>query len=110
MPNFETETRRSIKFVMEILISVVPTLLDLRTGLKKRRSGKSTGLAKQRGAWRLAKKIQKLKEKHKAAFFSPTEQWCLPSPSKIKSEEREFVVDFRGSMQKGPQLCRAGDC
>ena len=42
--------------------------------------------------WRLAKKI--LKETHKAAFFSPTEKWCLPSPSKIKPEEREFVVDF----------------
>ena len=50
-------------------------------------------------AWRLAKKIQKLKENHKAAFFSPTEQRCLPSPSKIKPEEREFVVDSRVSMQ-----------
>ena len=41
-------------------------------------------------AWKLARKI--LKEKHKAAFFSPTEKWCLSSPSKGKPEEREFVV------------------
>ena len=49
-------------------------------------------------AWKLAKKILKLKEKHKAAFFSPTEKWCLHSPSKIKLEEREFVVDSGASM------------
>ena len=49
-------------------------------------------------AWRLAEKILKLKEKHKAAFFSPTEKWCLPSPSKIKPEEREFVVHSGVSM------------
>ena len=28
-------------------------------------------------AWRLAKNILKLKEKHKAAFFSLSENWCL---------------------------------
>ena len=39
-------------------------------------------------AWRLAKKIQKLKEKHKAAFFSPSEKWCLPAPSVLEPEER----------------------
>ena len=49
-------------------------------------------------AWKLAKKILKLKEKHKATFFSPSEKWCLPSPSKIKPEEREFVVDSGASM------------
>ena len=30
-------------------------------------------------AWRLAKNILKLKEKHKTAFFSPSENWCLPA-------------------------------
>ena len=39
---------RSIKFVMGILISAAPTVLNLRNGLRKRQSGKSTGLAKER--------------------------------------------------------------
>ena len=33
-------------------------------------------------ALKLAKKILKLKDEHKSTFFSPTEKWCLPSPSK----------------------------
>ena len=49
-------------------------------------------------AWRLAKSILKLKEKNRAAFFSPSENWCLPAPSTIKPEEREFVVDSGASM------------
>ena len=49
-------------------------------------------------AWKLAKKILKLKERHKAAFFSPTEKWCLPSPSRIRLEGRELVVDSGASM------------
>ena len=49
-------------------------------------------------AWRLAKSIPKLKEIHKTAFFSPSENWCLPSPSTLKPEEREFVVDSSASM------------
>ena len=49
-------------------------------------------------AWRLAKSILKLKEKNKAAFFSPSENWCLPAPSNLKPEEREFVVDSGASM------------
>ena len=49
-------------------------------------------------AWRLAKNILKLKEKHKTAFFSPSENWCLPAPSTLKPEEREFVVDSGASM------------
>ena len=40
----------------------------------------------------------KLKEKNKAAFFSPSENWCLPAPSTLKPEEREFVVDSGVSM------------
>ena len=48
--------------------------------------------------WRLAKNILKLKEKNKAAFFSPSENWCLPAPSNLKFEEREFVVDSGASM------------
>ena len=49
-------------------------------------------------AWRLAKNILKLKEKHKTPFFSPSENWCLPAPSTLKPEEREFVVDSGASM------------
>ena len=48
-------------------------------------------------AWRLAKSILKLKEKNRAAFFSPAENWCLPA-STLKPEEREFVVDSGASM------------
>ena len=49
-------------------------------------------------AWRLAKNIFKLKEKDKATFFSPTDEWSLPAASTIKLEEREFVVDSGASM------------
>ena len=48
--------------------------------------------------WRLAKKILMLKQTDKATFFSPTNEWCLPAPSEIKPEEREFVVDSGASM------------
>ena len=43
-------------------------------------------------------KHRKTKEKHKTAFFSPSENWCLPAPSTLKPEEREFVVDSGASM------------
>ena len=48
-------------------------------------------------AWRLAKSVFKFKEKNKAAFFSPSENRCLPA-SNLKPEEREFVVDSGASM------------
>ena len=43
-------------------------------------------------------KYSKIKGENKTAFFSPSENWCLPAPSTIKLEEREFVVDSRASM------------
>ena len=49
-------------------------------------------------SWRLAKDIQELQEKSEAAFFSPSENWCLAAPSTLKPEEREFVVDSGASM------------
>ena len=49
-------------------------------------------------AWKLAKNIQKLKEEHKTAFFSPSENRCLLA-STLKPEEREFVVDSGASMR-----------
>ena len=39
------------KICQEILISVAQTLQNLRIGLRRRQSGKSIGLAKQRGGW-----------------------------------------------------------
>ena len=41
-------------------------------------------------AWKLAKNVSKVKEHQRAAFFSPSENRCLPA-STLKSEEREFV-------------------
>ena len=48
-------------------------------------------------AWRLAKSVVNLQEKNKAAFFSPSENRCLPA-STLKPEDREFVVDSGASM------------
>ena len=42
-------------------------------------------------AWKLAKNIQKLKEKHKTAFFSPSENGCLPAPSTLKPEKENLL-------------------
>ena len=49
-------------------------------------------------AWKLAKNVQKLKEKDETVFFSPSENWCLAAPSTLKPEEREFVVHSGASM------------
>ena len=49
-------------------------------------------------AWKLAKNILKLKEKDKTTFFSPSENWCMPAPSTLTLEEREFVVDSGASL------------
>ena len=48
-------------------------------------------------AWKLAKRVLKLKEHERAAFFSPSENRCLPA-SNLEPEERECVVDSRASM------------
>ena len=52
----------------------------------------------RKGALKLAKSILKLKEKNKTAFFSLSENRCLPASSTLKPEEREFVVDSGASM------------
>ena len=49
---------------------------------------------------RAAKNISKLNDTDTATFFSPTKEWCLPMPSAIKREEREFVVDSHMSSRK----------
>ena len=76
-------------------MSVAPTLQNLRIGVRRRQSGKSKVPAKQRGSW--PKDVLKLKEQERAAFFSPSENRCLPA-STLKPEEREFVVDSGASM------------
>ena len=96
MLKFETRIHRSEWFAHVILISVNPMLQNLRIGLKKRRNGKSDVPVKQRGGW--PKICEKLKEKHETAFFSPSENWCLPASSTLKPKEREFVVDPGASM------------
>ena len=48
-------------------------------------------------AWKLAKSVLDLKERDRATFFSPSENWCLLAPSNLKLEEREFVVDSGAS-------------
>ena len=49
-------------------------------------------------AWNLAKNVFTLKEKDKATFYSPSEEWALPAASTKEPEEREFVVDSGASM------------
>ena len=69
----------------------------LRTRLKKRRLRQER--CARRDAWELAKRVRKLNEKHKATFFSPSDVSCLPAPSSVSPEEREFVVDSESSMR-----------
>ena len=47
--------------------------------------------------WKLAKSVLILKERDRATFFSPSENWCLPA-STLKPVERDFVVDSGASM------------
>ena len=49
-------------------------------------------------AWRLAENFLKLKEKIKQHSSHLRKNWCLPAPSNLKLEEREFVVDSGASM------------
>ena len=59
-------------------------------------------------AWKLAKSVLKLKEHERAAFFSLSENRCLPA-STLKPEERAFVVDSGASMHmiSKKDLCNA---
>ena len=51
-----------------------------------------------RSSVEVGKNVLNLKEKNKTTFFSLSENWCLPAPSTLKPEEREFVVDSGASM------------
>ena len=74
-------------------MSVAPMPQNVRIVHKKKQSGKSKVPAKHRGSW----PKMCLKEHERAAFFSPSENRCLPA-STLKLEERECVVDSRASM------------
>ena len=80
---FETEILRSDLFAQVKLISVAPTLQDLRVCRRRRNGGKSKLPAKQRGSW--PKVFWKLEEK------------CACLRQNLKPEEREFVVDSGAS-------------
>ena len=48
--------------------------------------------------WNLGTNIYKLKEKEKATFYSPSEEWVLLAASTKELQEREFVVDSGASV------------
>ena len=47
----------------------------------------------------LPKNTYKLKEKDKATFYFPVEEWVLPAASTKEPAEGEFVVDSGASMR-----------
>ena len=49
-------------------------------------------------AWRLAKSILKKRRNIKQHSSHLRKNWCLPAPSTLEPEEREFVVDSGASM------------
>ena len=49
-------------------------------------------------AWNLAKNMYNLKEKDKATFYSPTNEWIMLAASTMRPEERKFVVVSGASM------------
>ena len=51
----------------------------------------------------LPKNIYKLREKDKATFYSPAEEWVLPAASTKEPEERKFVVDSGAGYAHGQQ-------
>ena len=90
---FETEIFRSDIFAQVNLMSVAPTLRNLRI-VHKKRQWQEQGA--REAAWKLAKNVLKLKAHERATCFSPSDKRCLPA-STLKPEEREFVVDSGAS-------------
>ena len=69
IPKFETKIHR-LEFAQVILISVAPTLQNLRIGLRTEWQERCA----REAAWKSAKIILKFKEKDKQTFFSPSEK------------------------------------
>ena len=87
----KTKVHRWIKYKSKLLHQRSPYAVKFEA--------RSQAETEARGdAWRLANHIYKLKEKDKATFFSPTDEWILPAASTIKPGEREFLVDCGASM------------
>ena len=83
------------KYKSNILISEVPTLWNLRTGPMKRLTDNSDAPEARLGT---LPKTYELKEKDKATFHSPAEEWVLPAASTKEPEERKFGVGSGASM------------
>ena len=107
----EAKVRRSEKFKSKFLISAGPHALKFEYRSQEEETERQERCARRRRVEAGQKCVKKLKEKNratkniltlkkkdKATFFLPIEVWCLPAPSVIKPEEREFVVDFGASM------------
>ena len=62
----------------------VPTPWNLRTGPKTERQRRRA----RSKAWNLAKNKYKLREKDKATFYFPAEEWVLRAASTKEPEER----------------------
>ena len=54
-------------------------------------------------AWKLAKNISKLREKDKATFHSPAEEWILPAASTKKTRGKRDCGRFRSKYAHGQQ-------
>ena len=57
----------------------------------------------QSKAWNLAKNICKPKEKNKATFYSPSEEWVLLVASTKEPEEKKVCGRFRSWYASGQQ-------
>ena len=66
-------------------------------GQVPRREWKTAAMCPKKGV-ESCQKHHKLKEKDKAAFFFPAEEWVLPATSTKEPEERELVVDSGASV------------
>ena len=76
-------------------MSVAPTLRNWEDRSQEETEWQEQGA--REAAWKLAKRVLKLKEHQRATFFSSAENRCLPA-STLKPEERKFVVDSGASM------------
>ena len=74
----------------KLLISEVPYAVKFEDGSHEETERQQRCVRSK--AWNLAKNIFKLKEKDKAAFYFPAEEWVLPAASTKEPEKREFVV------------------
>ena len=110
MLTFETRIHRLEWFAQVVLIRVTPMLLNLRIGLRRRQSGQEQGA--RESSVEAGQKCIKIKGAWKSSILLTFGNWCLPAPSTLKPEEREFVVDSRSvdahDQQKGLEWCWNG--